>query len=79
MPDEVSGKKISKFSPMIDRHFQHFGVQSVEDIKAGHEILDNYLPFTSDERYWEADVIALRNMCSGAAGDVTNYERKRVN
>lgn len=78
MPDEIRGKKSAEFSPMIDRHLFHHPVQTLEDISAGDELLDNYIFFTSVEVDWEADIIALRKECSGAAGDVRNYERKHV-
>lgn len=76
MPEEVIGKKSAKFSPMIDRHLFHFPIRSLKHIPAGHELLDNYLFFTSEDG-WEAYVTALRNECSGAPGHVVNYESER--
>ena len=78
LPVDVSGKTSSKFSPMIDRHLFHKPVQALHDIKAGDEILDNYLAFISDAESWKQDVTDLRDLCAGAAGDVTNYERTRT-
>lgn len=81
MPDEVAGRKSFKFSPVIDRHLGYLQnvVEALDDIPAGDEILDNYLAFTSDEADWAHDVKQLREQCSGgAAGDVTSYERKRM-
>jgi len=75
MPENVRGKKSSKFSPVIDRHLFHHSIQAIKDMSAGDEILDNYIVFTSDEEDWAADVVALRNECSGAAGEVLRYER----
>lgn len=76
MSAEVDGKRKSKFSPMLDRHLFHNACQAIDDILAGDEILDNYLAFTSDEDDWEGDIAALRSQCSGAAGEVLEYERK---
>jgi hypothetical protein len=80
MPDELSGKShqgTSTFNPVVDRHLIFFSDRIIRDIKAGDEILDNYLAFTSSEEYWAEDVISLRNQCSGVAsgGEVTEYEQ----
>jgi hypothetical protein len=79
MPHELSGKShqgTSIFNPVVDRHLIHFGDRTIRDIKAGEEILDNYLDFFSVEKYWAEDVINLRNQCSGLAfGEVTEYEQ----
>jgi SET domain-containing protein len=49
---------------------------NIRDIKAGEEILSNYLDFSSDEKFWAHDVVDLRNICSGVAlGEVTEYEQ----
>jgi hypothetical protein len=78
LPGDVTGKAGSKFSPMIDRHLLHSSVKALRDIKAGDEILDNYLAFTSEEESWAQDVTDLRKLCAGAAGEVTNYEKTRT-
>ena len=79
MPDELSGKShqgTSTFNPVVDRHLTHSGDRTIRDIKAGEEILDNYLAFTSSEEDWAQDVINLRTQCSGLAyGEVTEYEQ----
>jgi SET domain-containing protein len=64
---------------MIERHLFHSPVHALRDIKAGEEILDNYLAFTSEEESWKQDVTDLRELCTGAPGDVTNYERNHTN
>jgi spermidine synthase len=79
LPDIVSGKNSAKYSPMIERHLFHSPVHALRDIKAGEEILDNYLAFTSEEESWKQDVTDLRELCTGAPGDVTNYERNHTN
>jgi SET domain-containing protein len=79
MPDELSGKShqgTSTFNPVVDRHLTHFSDRTIRDIKAGEEILDNYLAFISSEEYWAEDIINMRNQCSGVAfGEVTKYEQ----
>jgi hypothetical protein len=79
LPDIVSGKNSAKYSPMIERHLFHSPVHALRDIKAGEEIFDNYLAFTSEEESWKQDVTDLRELCTGAPGDVTNYERNHTN
>jgi hypothetical protein len=78
MLDELSGKShqgTSTFNPVVDRHLTYHGFMNIRDIKAGEEILDNYLAFISSEEDWAHDVIDLRNQCSGlASGEVTEYE-----
>ena len=78
MLDELSGKShqgTSTFNPVVDRHLTHTGFMNIRDIKAGEEILDNYLNFISSEEDWAHDIISLRNQCSGlASGEVTEYE-----
>lgn len=66
----------SVFNPVIDRHLFFSGDMCVRDIKAGGEILDNYLAFVGGEEAWEHDVTDLRQQCSGQAteGSVTEYE-----
>jgi hypothetical protein len=79
IPDELNGKShqgISTFNPVVDRHLTHTGFMSTLDIKAGEEVLDNYLLFISSEEDWANDVIDLRNQCAGlASGNVIQYEQ----
>mmetsp|Transcript_49692 Transcript_49692/g.75024 ORF Transcript_49692/g.75024 Transcript_49692/m.75024 type:complete len:102 (-) Transcript_49692:89-394(-) len=56
-------------------HNQNSGDVALRDIKAGEEILNNYLDFTSSEKHWKADVLDLRNQCLGkGVGSITDYE-----
>jgi len=66
----------SVFNPVIDRHLFFSGDSSIRDIKAGEEILDNYLVFIGGEEAWEYDVMQLRQQCSGEDTklSVTEYE-----
>lgn len=66
----------SVFNPVIDRNLLFSGDQSIRDIPAGSEILDNYLAFIGGEKYWEVDVKDLRAHCSGEDTEwsVTEYE-----
>lgn len=66
----------SIFNPVIDRHLTMAGDRNVKDIKAGDEILDNYLAFCGSEEEWEEDIINLKAMCKGKVvdGSVTDYE-----
>ena len=78
LAEDIDGKShtgTSTFNPVVDRHL-HFNVDwAIRDIKAGEEILDNYLSFIGSKEYWAADVEQLRKECSGeAVGEVTEYE-----
>mmetsp|Transcript_49691 Transcript_49691/g.75023 ORF Transcript_49691/g.75023 Transcript_49691/m.75023 type:complete len:98 (-) Transcript_49691:393-686(-) len=57
-------------------HNQNSGDVALRDIKAGEEILNNYLDFTTDEENWKEDVRDLRNQCLGTGvGAITDIER----
>mmetsp|Transcript_37508 Transcript_37508/g.54881 ORF Transcript_37508/g.54881 Transcript_37508/m.54881 type:complete len:283 (-) Transcript_37508:293-1141(-) len=57
-------------------HSQNSGTFALRDIKAGEEILNNYLDFTTDEENWKDDVRDLRNQCLGkGVGSITDVER----
>lgn len=64
------------FNPVNDRHLFFSGDESIRDIKAGEEILDNYLAFIGGTEYWELAVTDLRKQCSGEVteGSVADYE-----
>ena len=52
-----------------DRHLNQVmngGDYSMRDIKAGEEILNNYLSFTGDEDDWENDVNEMRQWCANS-------------
>lgn len=54
------------FNPVIDRHLQYQCDQSLRDIQAGEEILDNYLAFSvANADDWANNVMTLREWCSG--------------
>lgn len=78
LPDSLNGRRhtqTSTFNPVLDRHLGHTAEQSLRDIKAGEEILDNYLAFVGDKKYWASFVQHLRDLCSGnTIGIVTGYE-----
>uniref|UniRef100_A0A7S4SHD5 SET domain-containing protein n=1 Tax=Ditylum brightwellii TaxID=49249 RepID=A0A7S4SHD5_9STRA len=57
-------------------HNQNSGDVALRDIKAGEEILNNYLDFSTDEENWKDYVRNLRNQCLGkVVGSITNVER----
>jgi hypothetical protein len=77
-PDNLNGRshaQTSTYNPVVDRHLRHAADYSLRDIKAGEEILDNYLAFIGNEKDWASDVQHLRDLCSGhTIGTVTEYE-----
>lgn len=80
LDDEVDGKRhTTLFNPVVDRHLRFQADTSLRDIKAGEEILCNYLTFSStgNAEDWANDVQDLRAQCSGqAVGEVTDYESR---
>jgi len=66
----VSGRShegTTTFNPVVDRHLRYMADRSLRDIKAGEEILDNYLAFVGKPEFWAKDVMNLRALCSGQA------------
>lgn len=78
--DGRSHSGTTTFNPVVDRHLTFWIDKSIRDIKAGEEVLDNYLAFTCSNRdKWFKDVANLRAECLGeAVGEVTSYETERV-
>lgn len=72
------GRYGSIFNPVLDRNRRFSlvgGDVTLRDIKAGEELLDNYLAFIGGKTDWEYDLQHLRDQCHGqASGDVTEYE-----
>lgn len=66
------------YNPVNDRNLRLLisGTETtLRDIKAGDEILDNYLAFVGHQSDWEFDILHLRAQCSGEqVGDITLYE-----
>jgi hypothetical protein len=81
MPEDFGMKGHSTvYNPAADRNLRHYiGGPEVctKPIKAGDEILDNYLYFIGDRRYWSDDVMNLRNQCDEEdVGEVVLYEER---
>jgi hypothetical protein len=65
------------YNPVEDRHhrLQLSGNDiTLRDIVAGEEVLDNYLFFIGHSTDWEEDILSLQAQCTGAAGEITEYE-----
>ncbi len=68
------------YDPISDRHDGGNSVVgfALWDIKAGDEILCNYIFYTNDEEDWWPDVNSLKNICDGnELGLITISERER--
>jgi hypothetical protein len=78
MPVELDlEQEATAYNPVVDRHhrLQLSGSDiTLRDIAAGEEVLDNYLFFIGHSTDWKEDILSLRAQCSGAAGDITEYE-----
>ena len=90
MPEEFVAKGHSTlYNPAADRHLPQYtaGAEiSLKPIRAGDEILDNYLAFIAVPSFWMDDVKDLRSQCSGldyldTNSDVRKFEdwyKKRI-
>ena len=75
-PPENLLNEPSVYNPVIERHLRQrlsTGDYTLRAIKKGEEILCNYLAF-GDPDDWEEEVLGLRTMCAGKAGEVSAYE-----
>ena len=68
------------YGPFADRHF-HFYATDIgkirRDVRAGEEVLDNYLTHTTEEE-WSEHVKNLRSMClKQSEGLVSEYEKSK--
>ena len=77
VPEEFDAKTVA-YSPLIERHIRQimsFGDYTLHDIKAGEEILTNYLEFSANPESWKEDILSLQAQCSGkAVGVIATYE-----
>ena len=66
------------YDPVLDRNGLEVAAMfmlAVRDIKAGEELLTNYVFYTSSNDEWYSNVLGLREMCKGkAVGLVTQAE-----
>ncbi len=68
------------YDPVLYRHSAHLLERTTRDIKAGEEILSNYLWYTDDEDHWWDWVTNLRKICNGEGlGSVTQLEMESQN
>eukprot|EP01083_Nonionella_stella_P290826 989557_1 len=79
-PEKLLNKASNVYSPVFERHLRQItsvGDYTIRNIKAGEEILCNYLSFVGDPDLWEEDVTSLRRQCAeDAMGDIQEYESK---
>jgi hypothetical protein len=59
--------------------FSGAGDYTLRDIKAGEEILTNYVSFV-DPSEWKQEILILRSQCAGEeVGEITDYESGEKN
>ena len=67
------------YSPIQERHLRQMlssGDVALREIKAGEEILVNYVSFANPDE-WTEEVKRLRDQCAGnAIGEVSEYESR---
>ena len=65
------------YSPIQERHLRQMlssGDVALREIKAGEEILVNYVTYANPEE-WTEEIKKLRDQCAGGAvGEVSEYE-----
>jgi len=69
------------YDPYIDRHLPHVFNDieyALRDIKAGEELLCNYVDYSSNDDEFGEEMATLRAMCSGMKGYVTSLEEKKI-
>lgn len=77
-PREIIDRSLFKsFHPFYERHFPQWSCEdftAVHDIERGGELFDNYLVLGGEEG-WEANLLELKDICSGKTGSVSQYEQ----
>ncbi|KAL7517141.1 hypothetical protein ACHAWX_002089 [Stephanocyclus meneghinianus] len=77
IPEGLDGSKAVAYSPFQERHLRSYsgtGDYTLRDIKAGEEILTNYIAFV-DPSDWRQEILILRSQCAGEkVGEITDYE-----
>ncbi len=79
-PDDFFTVRRPVYDPLAERDvFYEQTVSSAQiDIGAGEELFDNYLSF-GGATYFKEEVQALRDQCSGIAGEVEEFQSKKRN
>jgi hypothetical protein len=76
IPEEYSDHSFGVYNPAQDRmgHILDWVTINFKEIKAGNELLDNYLSFGSEIEF-KVEALELRQECSGALGLVEQYQK----
>jgi hypothetical protein len=83
MPDILYGNVAETYfyNPFIDRNLfliMHVNEVTLKDVKAGDELLDNYLSYLSEEN-WASGVTDYRAQCAlQGVGEITRYQQHKV-
>ena len=79
-PGDYSDWRAEVYDLSSDRHQYSSGLGysvATRDIKAGEEILSNYVFYTSEEHLWWEDVMSIKRICSGEeVGFITKTEQE---
>jgi hypothetical protein len=77
--DDYADFRAEVFDLHHDRHMDHIALTytvAKRDIKAGEEMLTNYVGFSVGEELWWKEVKSLQRMCSGEeVGFITKKEK----
>jgi len=70
------------YNPHAERRYHTYdcvGIQALQDIAPGEEVLDNYLIFGGgkDQEDFGENLMELKSMCNGEAGPVAKYEEEQ--
>jgi hypothetical protein len=79
-PDVFQHFLSGPYNPLVERNLfvNLIATMSSKDVKAGEELLDNYLSFGGAE-YFKENVLGLRQQCAGTAvGEVEEYQNEHI-
>jgi hypothetical protein len=75
IPEDYPFYGVAPYNPHIDRNLRRDQSvsQNSKPVKAGEELLENYLSFGGEEKFMD-DMIELRKECSGGLGFIEEYQ-----
>lgn len=68
------------YCPVIERNLRAYTSgpdRTLRDIKAGEEVLANYLAFVANDEDWEEELLSMKSQCAGETlGEISDYEMR---
>jgi len=84
-PEGVYMTRLGAYDPYSERHYPRWEghatceqLRALRDIRAGEEILCNYLTMGGEDEFeWDQNIKELKRMCSGQVTGVAAYESEK--